>query len=75
MPIYNNLGGDSGVYSYEIYLDRIIVTFSTGSSYEYTYESSGPENIEAMKILARQGEGLNSFINTNVKFKYSKKIE
>lgn len=73
MAIYKNLNGDSGVYSYEIYEERIVVTFSTGLSYEYTNVSAGIENIEAMKSLAINGHGLNEFINANVKYKYSRK--
>ena len=74
MPIYKNLGGDSGVYSYEIYEDKIVVTFSTGSCYEYNYRKTGIENIKKMKFLAMRGQGLNSFINTHVKYKYSRRI-
>jgi len=74
MALYQNLGGDSGVHSFEIFSDRIIITFSTRVTYEYTYRSAGRDNIEAMKSLALQGKGLNSFINTNVKFNYSRKI-
>ena len=74
MALYKNLGGDSGVHSFEIGNDRIIVTFSTMSCYEYTYDSAGVENIRNMKSLALQGEGLNSYINKYVKLKYSRKI-
>lgn len=74
MPRYKNLGRDSGVYSYEIGNDRIIVTFSTSSTYEYTYSSAGSQHVENMKSLATNGQGLNGYINNNVKYNYSRKI-
>ncbi|WP_299114337.1 hypothetical protein [uncultured Winogradskyella sp.] len=72
MPLYRNLGGNSGVHSYEIGMDRIIVTFSTNASYEYTYASASRQHIENMKSLALQGQGLNSYINKYVKKGYSR---
>ncbi len=74
MTLYQNAGRDSGIRSYQIGPTSIIITFSNNASYEYTYQSAGGNNIETMKSLAIQGEGLNSFINNNVKFKYSRKI-
>lgn len=70
MTTYSNRGQDSGISAYEINNDCIIVQFSTGSEYLYTYASAGVANIEKMKELAVRGEGLNSFINTNVKKLY-----
>ena len=74
MERYADNNGDSGVAGFEIGDDRILVQFSTGSIYEYTYASAGSGNIETMKSLAISGNGLNSFINTNVKKNYSRKI-
>ena len=72
MTKYRNLGGDSGVSSYEIGTDRIIVTFSSNVSYEYTYRSANVEHVENMKSFAKQGHGLNSYINKYVKKGYSR---
>ena len=74
MEIYSNNNGDSGVSGYQIGSDFIWVQFSTGRIYEYTYSSAGTSNIEAMKSLARTGSGLNGFINSYVKNRYSRKI-
>jgi len=68
-----NIDGDSGAFGYECGDDYIRVQFSTGAIYLYTYQSAGAENIEKMKVLARNGEGLNSYINTHVKRRYAKK--
>lgn len=73
MPRYENLEGDSTITHYKIGPDRIKVRFSDSSVYEYSYDSAGRENIEHMKQLARDGEGLQSFINRNVRFDYESK--
>lgn len=63
MPIYMNLGGTSGVRSYEAGPDFIRVQFQSGTPYLYTHQSAGQQNVEHMKRLAESGRGLNSFIN------------
>lgn len=55
----------------------VIVTFTIigdGMKYVYNYQSVGRENIEQMKKLAVAGEGLNSFIMRNIKWKYATKF-
>ena len=73
MKEYRNLGGDSGILGYEFGSDSIRVEFSNGSVYLYTYASAGKGNIEEMKRLAINGQGLNSFINRSVRLKYAGK--
>ena len=73
MDKYKNLSGQSNVSSYEIGDDYIDVIFMDGCVYGYTYSSAGHQNIEAMKSLAREGLGLNSFINTYVRKLYAYK--
>ena len=72
MERYSNRGRDSGVYSYEIGSTYIKVRYRTGKSYLYTYRSAGRRNIETMKQLAVRGSGLNSYINSNVKYNYAR---
>ena len=74
MKRYRNRGGDSGVVAYEIGSDSITVMFSDGSIYLYTYQSAGSANIEHLKRLAIDGEGLNSFINRCVRKDYARKL-
>jgi ABC-type Zn2+ transport system substrate-binding protein/surface adhesin len=69
---YANIGGNSNVVSYEIGTDYIDVLFSSGRPYRYSYKSAGSSNVERMKILAKNGQGLNAFINKNVKYLYEK---
>jgi hypothetical protein len=73
MERYKNLGRDSGVAAYEIGPDFIRVQFNDGWVYLYTYVSAGAQNIEHMKQLATHGQGLNAFINTNVRKAYARK--
>lgn len=73
MNQYQNRGGDSNIAAYEIGSDYIKVQFNDGSVYLYTHASAGQQNIEEMKRLATQGQGLNSFINKNVRNDYASK--
>ncbi len=71
MERYRNSGGGSGVNSYEIGSDYIRVKFDgTSRIYTYSYGKAGRNHVEKMKVLAQSGSGLNSYINTHVKFLY-----
>lgn len=70
---YKDIDGDSGVLAYEFGTDYIDVQFKGISRvYRYSYQSAGREYVETMKVLAQNGNGLNSFINKNVKYLYVK---
>jgi hypothetical protein len=73
MERYRNLTGTSAVTAYEIGLDYIIVRFKGGDNYTYDYGSAGREAVETMKALAIAGKGLNSYIGTHVRKRYSSK--
>lgn len=75
MKTYQDIDRDSGVIAYDYGPDWIHVRFSDLATYRYTYKSAGAGNVEEMKRLADSGEGLNAFINTNVKFKYERRLE
>nr|WP_215728721.1 hypothetical protein [Acinetobacter nosocomialis] len=60
---YLDLDGDSGVFAYEIGDTYIRVQFDrTFKIYTYSYRSAGVARVEDMKQLARNGDGLNSYI-------------
>ncbi len=67
MENYANLGGNSNVVRYKLETDSLIVEFASGqdSFYKYTYASAGSGAVESMKILAKQGRGLNAYISTH----------
>lgn len=68
-----NYGGNSNVESFEISSDHIDIKFNrTAKIYRYSYQVAGRAYVESMKELAVEGTGLNSYINSNVKFKYDK---
>jgi hypothetical protein len=50
------------------------VQFKGGSVYEWTESSCGAAAIATMHQLATSGDGLNRFINLNVKKGYTRKI-
>lgn len=73
MERYKNSGGDSGVSAYEIGSEYITVKYSgTAKTYTYRHGRAGHNHIENMKILAKNGSGLNAYINKNVKDLYDK---
>lgn len=74
MEKYIDIGHDSGILEFEIIDDGIIIRFRHGGVYEYTVNSAGLRHIQTMQDLARKGDGLNSYINENVKDKYSRKL-
>jgi len=63
MQRYRNFSGTSGVRSFEIGPDSIVLAYKSGEPYLYTYESAGQQNVEEMKRLALKGSHLNAFIN------------
>ena len=75
MQPYKNLSGQSGVESY-MYEDKsITVKFKAKNksgydTYKYTYTSASPSEIEEMKRLADVGQGLQTYINQQVREKY-----
>ncbi len=73
MEPYRNIQGNSGVRAYEIGDDYITIEFSDGAVYRYTYASAGEENVDRMKGLAEAGQGLNTFLSTNVMKLYERK--
>ena len=70
MQPYRRLNQDSGVTAFELGPDWIKVKFVDGPTYTYTYASAGPISVEQMKLLARAGKGLSSFISRHVRDRY-----
>lgn len=73
MKKYENLSGKSGVVEYEIFENSIDVKFSDGWIYTYTNVSADTSHINRMKELAREGIGLNGYINHNVRDNWSER--
>jgi hypothetical protein len=76
MNRYKSLNKDAGVTDYETGEDFISVKFKGGPDvYVYSYEVTGKEHVERMKILALKGRGLSTYItqHAEVKENFSKK--
>ena len=74
MEIYRNLAGDSSVVGYELGESTIKVKFTDGSVYLYDNANTGRMNVEEMKRLAREGQGLHGFIKRYVRNDYAEKL-
>ena len=72
MEQYLNAGGNSGIKAYSIGQDYVDVVFTSGALYRYSYRSAGRDKVEQMKILARKGVGLNSYIMRYARMDYEK---
>lgn len=75
MEKYENKNGNSGIKAYEIFDDSIKIMFDDDSIYLYTYESTGRSAIEIMKKLAKNGIGLTTYINQQIKDNFSERIQ
>lgn len=73
MPVYSNFTRKSNVASYQFGDGWIEVKFKDGSRYLYDYQTTGKAWVDKMIILARQGQGLNSFVSRVVKKAYARK--
>ena len=74
MVRYKNLSGNSKVVQYEIAKDAMKIRFADCSVYIYSNQSADPCNISKMKTLAVAGKGLSTFIDANVKDRFSRKV-
>ena len=72
MEQYLNLGGNSNVKAYSIGQEYIDVVLGRGARYRYSYRSAGIDKVEQMKMLAKKGVGLNSYIMRYAKMDYEK---
>lgn len=71
MQRYRRLSGDSGVLAFTVRADAIDVKFVDGNVYTYSYASTGRERVEQMKLLARAGKGLSTYISQHVRADYA----
>jgi hypothetical protein len=69
LKLYANLGGDSGIHSYEYDADSITVVFTHHGPYRYSARGVGSAHVARMKRLADSGRGLNTYINMHPEVK------
>ncbi len=71
---YANLSGKSTVATYKILKDSVTIGFTSHAKYIYSNQSAGSESVSKMKVLALAGQGLDTFIKTNLKDKFARKV-
>lgn len=74
MQAYKDRNHESGIRAFELGADSITVQFKDNSTYIYTSQLAGAAHLQAMKRLAENGAGLNSYINRNLSKKYLRKL-
>jgi hypothetical protein len=71
---YNDFSGGGGITGYKFLHDGIILKFKSGDVYLYDDRKPGKEHVEQMKTLAKQGRGLTTYINQNVRENFKEKL-
>jgi hypothetical protein len=74
MQPYKNKSGDSGVVAYELSPEHIDIEFKDGKRYRYNYKTPGRDHVEAMKLLAKRGSGLATYINQHVRERFALRL-
>jgi hypothetical protein len=74
MQPYKTSNHDTGVIAYETDKDSITIKFRDGSIYVYSNKSAGVAAIAEMKMLAKKGAGLTTYINQHVRGHYEQKL-
>ena len=72
---YGNRSGHSGVAGYALVDEGIAVRFSNGAVYLYDRACPGRLHVARMKQLAREGEGLATYISRRVGQRYARRLE
>ena len=73
MDQYHNASG-SGIQSFKIGKDYIILEFADSERYLYSYKKPGKKHVDSMIDLAKKGSGLNTYINKYVRGNYMEKL-
>jgi hypothetical protein len=71
---YPNQGGHSGVVAYAVMADAIAVEFVDGSVYLYSHDCPGRRHVSRMKVIAREGHGLGTYLSRHVGNRFAARI-
>lgn len=75
MEKYQNKSGNSGIAGYEFGETSITIYFKDGGVYLYSARNPGSGFVTQMKLLAKNGFGLNSYISREIRKNYERKIK
>ena len=63
MKRYNTTSGrESNIVSYDVGNDYIIIEYSDSKKFKYSHNSAGAMAVETMKVLAKNQNGLTTYI-------------
>lgn len=71
---YANHGGHSVVAAYAVTGDGILVQFRDGHVVLYNHDCPGRRHVSRMKVLAREGRGLGTYITRHVGNRFAARI-
>mgnify|MGYP001556233891 CR=1 FL=1 len=75
MEPYRDRSGASGIDAYEIRDEAIVLRFKKGGTYLYDWNKPGWRHVEAMKLRAREGSGLTTYVNQQVGANYAERLD
>jgi len=73
-PGNQDSGQDSGVQSFALLTDGILIRFRGDDVYLYDHDRPGATHVKAMRILALQGSGLSTYISRHVRERYAARL-
>ena len=71
---YRNQSGNSGVVAYAVMPDAIAVQFVDGRVYLYNHDCPGRRHVSRMKEIARDGQGLSTYISRHVGNRFAARL-
>ena len=71
---YANQGEHSAVMGYAVVPDGIAIQFRGGRVILYNHDCPGRRHVSRMKVLAREGHGLGSYITRHVGHRFSAQL-
>jgi|SRR4249919_1341962 len=72
---YRNHNGHSAVVAYAVMPEAIAVQFLDGAVYLYSHDCPGRLHVGRMKVLARDGRGLSTYISRHVGNRFAARLE
>lgn len=71
---YKDISGGGGITGYQFVPNGIILQFKHKDLYLYDNSKPGENHVQQMKILAKKGKGLTTYVNQHVRENYKRKL-
>ena len=71
---YRNHSGHSGVVAYAVMPDAVAVEFLDGRVYLYSHDCPGRRHVSRMKVIAREGRGLSTYISRHIGNRFAARL-